>query len=250
MESSISTAQARTILRDYIFAVAGRYAGKIAMWDVVNEAIADSQNSRPFNLRDSFWYRKLGTEFLTLAFTYAHQADPSAKLYYNDYNIERGGWKGDSAIALSNFVRANGGQVDGIGLQYHTGLSDPVSPGDAHYQYVNKIATNGYTWQITELDCGIQTQSFPSNDPHFGIIPLRQTDLTLQATVFANIVKMGMSSPACRGIQMWGITDRHSWIPNFNSSLGCATIFDANYLPKPAANSIWKLFRDAPTPAP
>jgi endo-1,4-beta-xylanase len=89
----LSKEEAAELLHSYILAVAGRYRGKIAMWDVVNEAIDDRPNGNPFNLRDSFWFRKLGPEFLVLAFKWAREADPKAELYYNEYGIEGGGAK-------------------------------------------------------------------------------------------------------------------------------------------------------------
>ncbi|MCA9065040.1 MAG: endo-1,4-beta-xylanase, partial [Planctomycetaceae bacterium] len=83
----------RQRMKDHIHTLVGRYRGKIHSWDVVNEAISDGGNaetSKTENLRDSKWLQALGPEFLTLAFTYAHEADPDALLYYNDYNIESG----------------------------------------------------------------------------------------------------------------------------------------------------------------
>ena len=242
MESQLTPAQVKDILRDYINTVAGRYRGRIAMWDVVNEAIADSQNSRPFNLRDSFWYRKLGTQFLVLAFQYAAEADPDAKLYYNDYNIERGGWKADSVVNLVNFVRQSGARVDGIGLQYHIGTWDSFSPNDAHYQVVRKFESNNYDWQITELDVSLDVVQYPSTNPQYGLVPVRQSDLQVQANLYKEVFKLGLSSTRCKGIQMWGITDRRSWIPGFsNGTKGAALILDGSYARKPAYASILKL---------
>ena len=244
MESQLTTQQVRDLLRDYIYAVAGRYKGKIAMWDVINEAIADSQNSRPFNLRNTFWYRKLGTQFLVLAFQYAAEADPEAKLYYNDYNIERGGWKADSAISMCNFIRQSGARVDGIGLQYHLWINESISPNDAHYQVVNKFEQNNYDWQITELDISMPVVQYPSNHALFGIVPVTASDLVVQSKVYDNAFKLGLSSSRCKGIQTWGITDRRSWIPSFtNGTRGAALILDANYGRKPAYASLTKLLR-------
>ena len=78
-------------MKDHIHTLAGRYKGKIRSWDVVNEAINDGGNGQTAeteNLRNSSWLQALGPEFLTLAFEFAHEADPDAKLYYNDYGIE------------------------------------------------------------------------------------------------------------------------------------------------------------------
>jgi endo-1,4-beta-xylanase len=246
MESQLTTAQVRDLLRDYIYTVAGRYAGKIAMWDVVNAAIADSLNTRPFNLRNSFWYRKLGTEFLVLAFRYAAEADPSAKLYYNDYGIERGGWKADSVVNMLNFIRQSGVRVDGIGLQYHIGLWDSFAANDAHYQVVNKFELNNYDWQVTELDVAIDVVQYPSTNPLYGLVPVRQSDLQSQSALYNGVFKLGLSSPRCKGIQMWGITDKLSWIPQFtNGSKGAASLLNGSYAAKPAYSTLLKLLRSS-----
>jgi endo-1,4-beta-xylanase len=124
MEDQISPDQAKEILRTYIHTVVGRYKGKIAVWDVVNEAIDDRANDRPYNLRDSFWFRKLGADFLVLAFQFAHEADPKAELYYNEYDVEHGGPKAEHLLALADFLRSHHAPITGLGLQYHIGLWD------------------------------------------------------------------------------------------------------------------------------
>jgi GH35 family endo-1,4-beta-xylanase len=78
-------------MKDHISTLVGRYKGKIRSWDVVNEAINDggnAQTAQTENLRNSSWLQAIGPEFLTLAFKFAHEADPDAELYYNDYGIE------------------------------------------------------------------------------------------------------------------------------------------------------------------
>jgi endo-1,4-beta-xylanase len=89
IESSITSDKAKSLMSDYIHTLVGRYRGKIPWWDVVNEAIANLDNdTHPFNLRDCFWFRKLGPDYIKYAFIFAHEADPDVQLYYNDYNIE------------------------------------------------------------------------------------------------------------------------------------------------------------------
>ena len=92
-ESTITPDKAKQLLSDYIHTVVGRYRGKIPWWDVINEAIDDSNNTNPFNIKNSFWLRKLGPDFLKYAFIFAHEADPDVKLYYNEYHIESVGLK-------------------------------------------------------------------------------------------------------------------------------------------------------------
>ncbi len=233
-ESSISPEQAKAILHDYILAVAGRYRGKIAMWDVINEAIDDQPNDRPFNLRDSFWYRKLGADFAVWAFKFAHEADPKAELYYNEYSVENGGRKTDSMLALVDFIRKQGAPITGVGLQYHTVLGEHVAPGDGHYGLVKQLADRKFAFMITELDLGIPVKPFPRTDPSFGIVPANPADLEAQADRYAAIFRMALGAKNCHGVQMWGITDRHSWIPGFSRDRGAALLLDADYKEKPA----------------
>ncbi len=112
-------------LKDHIQTLVTRYKGKIQSWDVVNEAIADGGNAesaKTENLRNSKWLQSLGPEFLTLAFQYAHQADPNAILYYNDYNIESGP-KHESSMVLLKRLLAEGAPVHAVGSK---GIGGPV----------------------------------------------------------------------------------------------------------------------------
>jgi hypothetical protein len=105
---AMSKDEATELLHSYIRTLVGRYRGKVAMWDVANEAIDDRPNGNPFNLRDSFWFRKLGPDFLVLAFKWAHDADPKAELYYNEYGIEGGGEKAKHPFGARQVVEGSG----------------------------------------------------------------------------------------------------------------------------------------------
>jgi GH35 family endo-1,4-beta-xylanase len=233
-EANIDYEHAKQLLRDYIFAVAGRYKGKIVMWDVLNEAIPDTPNSRPFNLRDSFWYRKVGTDFIKFAFQFAQEADPAAELYYNDYGVETPGPKFESALALIKWVRLQGVKITGMGLQYHLRIVDSITPGDGHYQNVERLRDNNFQFMITELDVRMPVVSYPANDPRFGLEPTNPAHLNKQAEIFRGALRMSLNMPNCHALNIWGFTDAHSWIPRFFPGTGTATIFTADYEPKAA----------------
>lgn len=237
-ERGITSVQAQLMLRQYITAVVRRYKGKIAMWDVINEAIEDFDNGRPYNLRDSFWYRKLGVKFIHYAFVYAHEADPACKLYYNDYNIEGGGQKANKMFALITYLKSIGTPINGVGLQFHRSINDIPTPGDGYYQMLQRISNNGLSFMITELDISMPVVSLPQSDPNFGAIPLNPNDLNIQAQSYAAHVQMALSFPNCEGIQLWGVTDKYSWIPYFFGGRGAALLIDNNYNPKPAYTSV------------
>lgn len=234
-ESDINPEKAKTLLRDYIHTVVGRYKGKVAMWDVANEAIDDRPNQNPFNLRNSFWFRKLGPEFLVLAFQYAHEADPRAGLYYNDYAIEGGGPKADHVLDLLKWLKQNHAPVTGLGMQWHTDLNLKLAPGDEHYKFADRVRDAGFTFMITELDVAVPIARSTRSSPTFGTVPANPDDLQKQADVYRAIFEYALSYRNCRGIQVWGFDDLHSWIPGFSGGRnGAATLFDADYKPKPA----------------
>ncbi len=243
MESSLTKKQSLNLLQFYINRVVGRYVGRIAMWDVVNEAIDDSANGRPYNLRNSFWYRKLGVDFIHYAFKFAYQSDPNCKLYYNDYNIESGGRKANDMFALITYLKSKGTPIHGVGFQYHRAVTDVPTPGDGYYQTIQRVRDAGLKFMITELDVAMPVVQLPSNDPNYGLIPLDPADLTKQAQSYAAHVQMALSFPHCEGIQLWGVGDKHSWIPGFSGGTrGAALLLDKDYNPKAAYTSVRDVF--------
>ncbi|CAF0987580.1 unnamed protein product [Adineta steineri] len=227
-ESSLSFDKVKLLLSDYIHAVVGRYRSKVLWWDVVNEAIEDSKNnSRPFSLRDCFWYRKLGQDFVKYAFMFAHQADPQAQLYYNDYNNEDMGSKSSRILELIKWVRSQGATIHGVGMQWHIRISRTVNPGDQHYQNAQRLIDNDFDFMVTELDVAIPINAGNPRDPN---------DLERQGRLYRALLKYALHfSPRCRALITWGFTDRYSWVPAFyNNTEGAALPSDSNYQLKPA----------------
>lgn len=239
-QGDMSKEQAAEMLHDYIRAVAGRYRGKIAMWDVVNEAIDDRPNNgNPFNLRSNYWFRKLGPEYMALAFKWAREADPKAQLYYNDYSVENGSPKGQHMLALAKWLKEQGAPITGLGLQYHIDCRTKIEPGDAYYAYVEAIRKLGLDYMVTELDVAVPAKDLPANDPNRGLVPADPADLDRQAEVYAAVFKMALTTKRCRGINVWGLSDRYSWIPGFSRwRNGSALLFDKDYKPKPAVAAV------------
>ncbi len=260
IEQAMTRAEATELLRKYIFAVAGRYRGKIAQWDVINETIDDNgNNSNPFRLRDSFWFRKLGVEFVELCFRFAREADPNAKLYYNDYGIEGLGGKADAVFALVKDLKAKGVPIDGVGMQWHIGVGHQLVPGDRYYQNAKRFQDLGVDLMITELDVGVPVVVYDQNDPRYGLEPSNAPDLFEQARLYRDVMRYALSFPCMKGVNIWGLSDKYSWIPGFTIGRlkrnppgipqGAALLLDANYKPKPA---FWQLreelIHNAPAP--
>lgn len=248
IEDAMTKAEARELLRKYIFAVAGRYKGKISQWDVINETIADGDSKNPFRLRDSFWFRKLGVEYVELAFRLAREADPEAKLYYNDYGIETVGAKSDAAFALVKYLRAKKVPIDGIGFQWHIGIGHKLSVGDTYYQNAQRFKDAGIDFMLTELDVAMPVVIYDQKDPCYGLEPINAPDLFEQAYLYRSVMRYALSFSNCRGVNVWEFTDKYSWIPNFTIGRlkrnppgipqGAANLWDVNYGPKPA---LWQL---------
>jgi endo-1,4-beta-xylanase len=226
-ESSISPDKAKSLLSDYIHAVVDRYRGKIPWWDVVNEAIDDSNNTHALNLRDCFWFRKLGPDFIKYAFMFAHEADPNVQLHYNEYGIESVGLKANRTIDLANWLRMQGATIHGIGLQWHIGVSTTVTPGDVYYQSAQHFIDQRLDFMVTELDVSVPTS---------GGYPIDSKDLEKQGLVYRVLLQYVLHfSPNCRAMLTWGYTDRYSWIPSYhNDTVGGALPLDWLYLPKSA----------------
>ncbi|WP_411292740.1 non-reducing end alpha-L-arabinofuranosidase family hydrolase [Streptomyces sp. SDr-06] len=204
--SSINDANTlRDVMNNHITQEMSHYKGKIYAWDVVNEAFADGGSGRH---RDSVFQRLLGNGFIEEAFRTARNADPSAKLCYNDYNIEN--WsdaKTQGVYAMVRDFKSRGVPIDCVGLQSHFGAGGPP----ANFQTtLSNFAALGVDVQITELDIA---QASP--------------------TAYANTVRACLNVARCTGITVWGIRDSDSWRGGENPLL-----FDGNGNKKAAYNAV------------
>ena len=147
--------QLNAILQNNIANVAGHFAGKVYAWDVVNEAFDDTPQA---NLRSSVWYDSPGigfalgtTGYIEQAFQWAHQADPNALLFYNDYNIEDLGPKSDAVYAMVQDFKSRGVPIDGVGFEMHIPLGNyPTISGFT--ANLARFTALGVQVQITEMD--------------------------------------------------------------------------------------------------
>jgi endo-1,4-beta-xylanase len=207
------------ILREHIYTVVGHYQGRIVAWDVVNEAV-DEDGS----LRDTIWLRTIGPEYIEMAFRWAHEADPNALLFYNDYNGEGLGPKSDGIYALVADLKERGVPIDGVGLQMH--VSPECAPDSADLSAnLERLAQLDLQVHITEMDVRVPD-------------PLSQESLAAQAEVYSRTLETCLASQNCTAFSMWGFTDQYSWIPEFFPGWGNGLIFDSAYQPKPAYTGI------------
>ncbi|MGK7924178.1 MAG: endo-1,4-beta-xylanase [Spirulina sp.] len=210
-----SREEAIALLENHIKTVVGRYRGRIVAWDVVNEAIADDGT-----LRDSFWLRTIGPEYIEIAFRQAREADPEALLIYNDYGGEGLGDKSEAIYQLARSLLAKNVPIDGIGLQMHVSVESPPNPQNVA-ENMRRLANLGLAVQISEMDVRIEQ-------------PSREGDYERQARVYQSMLSACLVAENCNTFVTWGFSDRHSWIPGFFKGWGEALLFDRDYQPKPA----------------
>ncbi|QUQ64633.1 endo-1,4-beta-xylanase [Kutzneria sp. CA-103260] len=214
--SSLPSNQVQAAMEAHITTEATHYKGKLYAWDVVNEPFDDSGN-----LRTDAFYNAMGSGYIADALRTAHAADPNAKLYLNDYNIEGQNAKSDAMYQLVSQLKAQGVPIDGIGLESHFIVGQVPSSMRANMQ---RFAALGLDVAITELDDRMQT-------------PASNANLAQQATDYAAVVANCLAVPRCVGVSQWGVGDADSWIPGAFPGQGAATMYDNNYQPKPAYNS-------------
>ena len=219
-----------SIIKTHIDSVVGRYKGRIFAWDVVNEAIDDGTGT----LRSTIFSSTIGADFIDSAFAFAHRADPSAVLYYNDYGGEESGTKADKIYNLVAGLKQRGIVIGGVGLQFHweggvyTGFSPPIS------QNLKRLAALGLEVAITEADLRIT-------------LPVDSVKLDKQAQRYSALMKIFLDSrPAAVTFLTWGITDKYSWVPGFFTGTGAALPFDSLYQPKPAFYALLNAMKSAP----
>jgi GH35 family endo-1,4-beta-xylanase len=223
-------------LKDHITTLASRYKGKIRSWDVVNEAIndrGDAETAKTENLRKSRWLQTLGPEFLTLAFQFAHEADPDARLYYNDYGIEAGPKHASSMLLLKRLIK-DGAPIHGVGIQGH--WSTATVPFDAIDQAIADYKSLGLKVSISELDVTIRGASGGQfGRGGFGrrggpVTPPAPQDLQAQAEAYARLFSsFAKHKDTVERVTFWGLSDRRTW--RFGQH---PLIFDANNRRKPA----------------
>ena len=201
------------ILEDHVKTVVGRYRGRVDEWDVVNEAVLDDGS-----YRDSVWYRGIGPEYVELAFRWAREADPQARLFYNDIAAEWPGAKMEKILALARDFRSRGIPIDGIGLQMHTETAG--YPRRAQIlSAMRRYAEVGLDIAVTEMDVATSATS-----------GTREQKLAAQAAAYGDAALACAEVAACQSFTTWGVGDRYTWIGSSEMPL----LFDATFAPKPA----------------
>jgi endo-1,4-beta-xylanase len=220
-------------LKKHIMTVVGRYKGRITGWDVFNESIADGGDGTTENLRTFSWYRAVGPEVLNLAFKWAHEADPNAQLYYNDYNIEQGavenkGKHASSLLLLKRLIK-EGAPITGVGIQGHWHLNTNLADVE---KAIENYAALGLKVSITELDVtATGNNSGAMNVNQGGSISAE--NFQKQAEVYKKLFEIfNRHADVIDRVTFWGLSDTRSWRRNqqpllFDGELNAKPAFDA-----------------------
>lgn len=214
-----TAAEVRTLLDEHINGTLAHYKGQVVAWDVVNEALNDNGS-----LKATFWSSVLGKGYIEQAFRTAAAADPSAALFYNDYNIETIGAKSDSVYEMLRDFKARGVPVHGVGFQAHF-IAGQAPSKDALVANMARFAALGLKIHFTELDIRVP-------------LPATTASLATQATNYTDVFRACLETSACEMVVMWGFTDLSSWIPTTFAGMGAALLFDSTFLAKPAYSAV------------
>ena len=225
-------------MHDHITTVVGRYKGKVKVWDVVNEAVADGGTNI---LRNSPWLQIIGPDFIAKAFEYAHEADPDAILRYNDYSLENPA-KRHKLITLIKSLQAQHVPVMAIGSQTHVNVSSPSF--EQEDQALTELETLGLPIHITEFD----VNGARGGQREFGAEVTNNAAVTQGGLVdnanlrlanqYSNLFKVFMKHKSVKLVTLWGVNDAVSWRAG-----GRPLLFDGNDQPKPAFQAVMEMAR-------
>ncbi len=233
----------------HIMTVASRYKGRVLGWDVVNEAVNDDGS-----YRESPYYKIIGPEYIEMAFRFAHEADPNAELYLNDYSMAKPGKRKAYCKIIRN-LQDKGLRIDAIGLQSHHGYNYPDwKELEASVEAFSKL---GVKLQFTELDINMLP-----NPGSFGGAEINQK---FQYDEKMNPYRNGLTKKALKNfneqylnffrivakykdkverVTFWGVTDNRTWLNDWpiKGRTNYSLLFDRDYQAKPIVKDIIKMF--------
>ncbi len=238
-------------MKEHIQTVVGRYKGRVHAWDVVNEALSDEGP-----MQKTKWLETIGEEYVEKAFAFAHEADPQAELYYNDYSLEKPA-KRDAALRLVKGLLDKGIRVDGIGIQGHWGMDYPI-PEDFD-ALVNGVASLGLKLMVTEFDLDILPPAFEYMGAEisrtaefrkeFNPFPdgLPDSMQTIHTERYAELFKMMVKhAKNISRVTFWGVYDKTSWLNDWpiRGRTSYPLLFDRTYQLKPAFHAVVKIAQE------
>ncbi|TFK49659.1 beta-1,4-endoxylanase, partial [Heliocybe sulcata] len=220
---NFNSATLSSILTTHCSTVVGRYKGQHRQ---SSPPCLNSFSPEPFNddgtFRSFVFYNTLGQSYINTALTAARSADPNAKLYINDYNIENSGAKATAMVNLVKSLKSQGVPIDGVGLQSHFIVGQVPSSLKTVMQQFTAL---GVEVAITELDIRMT-------------LPATDALLAQQKKDYQTVVSACKQVSGCVGVTIWDYTDEYSWVPSTFSGQGAACPWDSNLIKKPAYDGI------------
>jgi len=236
-------------MHQHIATVVGRYKGRIKGWDVVNEAFEDNGT-----YRNSKFYQILGKDFIKYAFQFAHEADPNAELYYNDYNVETPA-KCDAIVELVKELKAAGCRIDAVGSQAHWHMNSPTL--EATENSIQKLKAAGVKVLYTEMDISILPSPYEGAniaanfkyskemDPYREGVPdsIQQKWNQRMLDMFRLFLKY---DDVVDRVTVWGLTDNTTWLNNFpiRGRKDYPVLFDRNNQRKSVVDEMIKMAKN------
>lgn len=218
-------------IEGHVKTIAGRYKGRVYAWDVINEEFDFDGNHQQSQL-----YKMLGDSYIEKSFKWAHEADPEAKLFVNEFGIDEMNSRSDLTYKMIEELLAKKVPLHGIGFQMHRALgTDEWFPGIPNMESVRKnferFEKLGLEIHITEMDIPIQkgTGSYEER-------------LIEQAKVYKEVLEVALSIKAFKALVVWGVSDASNWIDYISGEKDSPLLFDREYKKKPAYFSMMEAF--------
>ena len=235
--SAIDPVLADNALHNWISTIVDRYKGKVGGWDVANEVVVDgtgelrvSSNSSGGANDNFYWADHLGRGYIANAFRWANAADPSAKLFINDYNLESDSRKLDSVVKLINELKTAGVPIHGVGLQMHISINTNNTGIDNAFQ---KLAATGLLIHVSEMDVRINPANTPGFSPTSALLDMQAQKYKYVAQSYFQHVPVAQRF----GITVWNLTDADSWIV-LSGKEDFPTLFNSSYQKKAAFSGL------------
>ncbi len=228
------------LLKTHIETVASHYKGKATSWDAVNEAFHDDgtlrvEDTNPADNKDDgcIWARHIGKDYIAKAFIYAHEADPNALLFYNDYDQEIHPAKLQAIINMVNDFKKRGIPINGIGIQMHITIN---TPNEGISDAIKQLAATGLQIHIAELDIRVNTNKDTA-------LTYTQALQDAQAAKYSFVVQQYKKLVPAKqqyGITTWNVGDADSWLRHFYTKNDWPLLFDDSYNKKQVYHSFLK----------
>ena len=223
-------ADRQKIMVDHINTVVGHFKGRVAEWDVVNEPFSKKHalyKNGKTGLEPNIWFEAMGEEYIDLAFRAAHEADPGAKLYLNDYGVEKDGQHWDALLALVKRLKQRGVPIDGVGFEAHVYTDGDYFDASQLKQHMENLNRIGLLARISEIDV-------TGDDPK------------QQINQYVMALDVCLRTPNCTSYSTWGITDKYGSTTRsdrYPLVYGTSLLWDKNMKAKPAYGALQERLR-------